>query len=541
MKRLLTSIAVLLSLATAALGQTGVLPRPELRGNSVVFGSVVDLGPRVGNKLDLSTMYATAPGGIARTLADMLSNEVYAVNYGVVANDGIDDSVAARKALKAAMDRRGTVVWPAGNISVCNDPSDAEALLRIDRFVNMRGTRTTQFNPCPEAGTRATILIKPPAGVTIRGAFIKDLIVVPAGGDAIRVETPNKGGVVAKLLVENVGTGMPQQGSYAFRHINSYTPSSQGVPETGNVTGGLFGATFRDSDFIGGMKFVDTGDSNNIERNVINGPNEGIYYKAIGGAATHRIVGNNITATGDTIVIDGGQQVYITENQLEAVGTYTGSRTNPAVITTIGAISVVVRNNNINAYSRADAVAALSGSQGVSITDNTVNYAANKFLFRAVASPNNTVGRQLYEGIGGVQKTGQSLVSVDAASPTIGVWQQLTLQNKWDTTGTNASFRQGLWWMPLPDGTVRLSGSIANGTTAGGTTLATLPAGFRPISAVRFMGLAYLNNLVNGSPWATGVYLVNGNGDIQVQFLPALGSGNGTFVSFDGTSFSIRP
>ncbi|MER2251887.1 hypothetical protein ABS772_18375 [Methylorubrum podarium] len=539
MKRLLSSLALLLTLAGAAFGQTAVLPRPEVRGNNVVFGSVVDLGPRVGNKLDLSTMYATTPGGIARTLADMLANEVYAVNYGVVANDGIDDSVAARKALKAAMDRRGTVVWPAGNISLCTDPADAEALLRIDRFVNMRGTRTTQFNPCPEAGTRSTILIKPLANNPIRGAFIKDLIVVPAGGDAIRVETPDTNGVVAKLLVENVGTGMPQKGYYAFRHINSYTADAQGNPLTGNFTGGMFGSTFRDSDFIGGMRFELTGDSNNIERNVINGPNEGIYYKAIGGAATHRINGNNITATGDTIVIDGGQQVYITENQLEAVGDYTGSRTNPAVITIINAISVAVRNNNINAYSRSDAVAALSGSQGVSVEANTVNYAANKLLFRAVASPNNTVGRQLYEGIGGAPKTGQSLVSVDAASPTIGVWQQLTLLNNW-AAASDTSFRQGLWWMPLTDGTIRLAGTVAGGTTTAGTSIATLPANFRPVNkAVRLPGLVYLNNIVNGSPWATGVYLVDLSGNISIQFMPTIGAGS--FLQFDGSSFSIRP
>lgn len=79
----------------------------------------------------------------------------------------------------------------------------------------------------------------------------------------------------------------------------------------------------------------------------------------------------------------------------------------------------------------------------------------------------------------------------------------------------------------------------ANGTTTGGTTLATLPASFRPVSAVRFRGLAYLNNIVNGSPWADGVFLVNGAGEIQVQFLPAMGAGS--FLQFDGTSFSIRP
>ena len=51
--------------------------------------------------------------------------------------------------------------------------------------------------------------------------------------------------------------------------------------------------------------------------------------------------------------------------------------------------------------------------------------------------------------------------------------------------------------------------------------------------------MAFLNNIVNGSPWADGIFLVSASGEIRVEFLSAMGAGS--FLQFDGTSFSIRP
>ncbi|CAO4150990.1 Right handed beta helix domain-containing protein [Methylorubrum thiocyanatum] len=555
MKRVLAPLALLVSLTSVALGQTGILPTPEIRGNDVTVGGVLRLGTRVGGVYtstpdrlqilgagstgDVSAMNATpAEGGVARALTDLFSTQLYAINFGVI--PGVADSgPAMRRAMIRAQALGARLILPPGVINVCGG-TDPEALLRIELFMDLVGTsQKSRIQPCADAGNRAVLLIKPLASKGgIRGAVLRDFSIgtlgsTRNGGDGIKIDTTNKEGFVAKLLVENLGIASRGTGYYAIHHVNN--PDAA----TGNRTGGLFGSTFRDSDFFGGMKFEQTGDSNNIERNIIAGPNEGIYYNAIEGAATARIVGNNITATGDTIVIDGGQQARILENQLEAVGTYTGGRSQPAVITVIGATDVVIRNNNMNCYTRADAVAALSGAKSVRVEPNTVTYAANKVLFRAVASPGNIVERQAYETIGGRPATGRALVSVDAASPTFGVWQQLTTLNKW-IPGNNADFRQGLWWMPLTDGTVRLSGTIMGGAVTPGTPLATFPAGFRPSDrALRFSGMAYMANVVNGPAWGMGVYIVDGRGNITIQSLPPLAAGS--FLQFDGSTFSIRP
>jgi hypothetical protein len=555
MQRVLASLALLLGFASAALGQTRALPAPEIRGNDVTVGGVLKLGTRAGGVYtstpdrlqilgsgstgDVSAMSATpTEGGVARALTDLFSTQLYAVNFGVIPG-AADSGPALRRAMTRAQALNARLILPPGVINVCGG-TDPEALLRIELFMDLVGTsQKSRIQPCADAGNRAVLLIKPLASNGgIRGAVLRDFSIgIPGvarnGGDGIKIDTTNKEGFVAKLLVENLGIASRGAGYYAIHHVNN--PDAA----TGNRTGGLFGSTFRDSDFIGGMKFERTGDSNNIERNVIAGPNEGIYYNAVGGAATARIVGNNITATGDTIVIDGGQQARILENQLEAVGTYTGGRSRPAIVTVIGATDVVIRNNNMNCYTRADAVAAVSGANGVRVEPNTVTYAADKFLFRAVASPGNIVERQAYETIGGSPATGRALVSVDAASATFGVWQQLTTLSKW-VAGSDTGFRQGLWWMPLTDGTIRLSGTIMGGTVAPGTPIATFPAGFRPSDrALRFSGMAYMANLANGTAWGMGIYLVDGKGNLTIQSLPALAAGS--FLQFDGSTFSIHP
>lgn len=481
-------------------------------------------------------------GSISRTLKDLLSNEVYAANYGAVPDDGLDDGPAIRQAILIAQQRRARLRLPGGVLNVCTDPADAEALLRITSVMELAGaSRGTTIMPCATAGDRAVVLVKPPASAGgIRGAVLRDFTIgvlgqTRFGGDGIKIDTTNKFGFVAKLLVENVSVADAGAGKYSFRHINIWTDDGSGGTADGNKTGGLFASTIRDNDFFGGMKLTLTGDSNNIERNIITGPNEGIYYEAINtGAATHRIVGNNITASGDTIYLKGGQQIKILENQLESVGAYTGSQSSPATIVVDGTADWVIRNNNINAYTRNDVVLAINNARSGRLEPNSVNYASSHFLYRAVGSPGNIVERQLYELIDGVSSAGRSLVSVDAASVTLGVWQQLTLQNGW-VVGSDATFRQGIWWMPLPDGTIRLSGAVRPGsgaTVSPGTAIATFPAGYRVTNKASRL-------LVTGfSSGSFGQYSVvlNLAGGITIETAAPAG-----FYQFDGISFSIRP
>lgn len=69
----------------------------------------------------------------------------------------------------------------------------------------------------------------------------------------------------------------------------------------------------------------------------------------------------------------------------------------------------------------------------------------------------------------------------EAVTP--GAWIAPTLLNSWVDSGAPeevAGYRKTLW------GEVQLRGSIKNGTTTNGTTILTLPAGYRPASTRRF-------------------------------------------------------
>ncbi|MBB2961783.1 hypothetical protein [Methylobacterium sp. R2-1] len=562
MKLSLLILAALIGLSAPAFAQRA-MPPGEIRANGdITFGNALKFDKREGNKTiitpdtlqilnsgstgDASTLSVTPNAGtgvVARSLKDLLSNEIYGANYGVVADDGVDDGPAIREAIKVAQQRRARLRLPGGILNVCTDPSDPDALLRLTSVMEMVGaSRGTIISPCATAGDRAIILVKPLANAGgIRGMILRDFQIgaslgaMRTGGDGILVDTTNRFGFVAKLLVENVSVANAGVGKYSFRHVNNYAEDTSTNPPTvltGNPTGGMFASTVRDCDFFGGMKFELTGDSNNIERNVISGPNEGVYYWAINrGAATHRIVGNNITATGDTIYVKGSLQVKIEQNQLEAVGAYTGTQTNPAVITFDGTVDWEVRGNNINAYTRSDAVAAINGARGGRLWPNSANYGADKVLFRAVASPGNVVDRQFVDVSGGVSVLGASKVSLDAASYTFGVWQQLDLANGW-VAGTDANYRQGLWWMPLPDGTIRLAGTIQGGTTTIGTNVARFPAGFRTSQAQRIP----VSSFSGTNPWQLGMLIVAVNGALNIQNMPG-----SNVVQFDGTSFNIRP
>lgn len=474
------------------------------------------------------TRGAYAPDGSQNvTIVNM--PPTYATFYGVVANTGTDQGTALRRALKVAQDNKFSLRLPAGVINVGVDLADADAVLRIDRLMALEGdSRGTVIQPMASVGTRAVILIKPLTngggirGLTVKNLSIGTLGVTRNGGDGIKVDTTNTNGFVAKLLVENVGVANAGAGFYSFIHINT---------QAANATGGMFAATIRDNDFFGGTKFVVTGDSNNIERNIITGPNEGIYYEPTVGAATHRIVGNNITAAGDTIYIKGGQQIKILENQLESIGTYTGVQALPATITCDGAVDVVIRDNNINCYATRDAVAAINSSRGVRVEPNTVTYAADHFLFRAVAAPGNLVERQITETAGGSSVVGRSLVSIDAASWTMGVWQQLPLLNGW-TEAADANYRNGLWWMPLPDGTVRLAGQVLYNATNPTLPIANFPATFRISGKAQRLMVLGNNNGVYGAY----VIVLDLAGNI-------LGEGvkPNVFYQFDNASFSTRP
>lgn len=541
MKRPLLVLTALFGLSSAALPQTRPLPPGESRSDGdITVGNALKLGKResgktiitpdtlqilgLGSTGDLSDMSVTpSAGGNPRRLKDLLSNDIYAVNYGVVADDGIDDGPPLRAAIAAAQARRVTLRLPAGIIHVCPLAGDAEALLRITGLMSLQGERGTRIEPCATSGRRSVILVKPPANAAIRGMVLRDFSVGPLGGhydggDAIRVDTTDAGGYVAKLLVENVGTGTPGPGFFAFHHVN--TPAA-------NRTGGLFASTFRGNDFVGGMKFEKTGDSNNILENIITSHNVGIDYEGIAGAAMHRIEGNNITSMGGAIRLKNTIQAKIIRNQMEQAFAYKGAADDNAMVTLDGSSFTTIEDNNANTHGRVDVVSMKNGASHNRLAANNVVYAAANVLLKAAGAPSNRLDPQTADYSfedGAVRRT--PLVSIDAASsPTIGVFMPLPLENGFAAAG-GPYFNQGLRAMLAPDRSVRLAGIVSGSALTQGTRIAKLPAAMAPLKAVRIRVLSL------ASSWQMGVLTIESDGSIRIENLPG-----GRQVEFDDVSF----
>lgn len=521
--------ALLACLALAfALGPAQAQYRGDFTAIDISKGGITC---RPGASCDASPLRVTpsaGAGAISRALSAILANDIYAANWGVVPGDGLDDGPALRAALAAAQARGARLILPPGVINVCTVAGDAEALLRITSLVEIVGvSRLSRIEPCAAAGTRSVILVKPLAngggirGLALRNFSIGSLGDTRSGGDGIRFDTTSTNAFIAKSLIQNVAVADAGAGKYAFRHIHDPAASE---------TGGLFGATIQDSELWGGLKFYKTGDSNNVERNIITGSNAGIDYEAISGAAMHRFVGNNITSAGGSIVLRNTAQAKVLQNQLEAALAYTGAES--ALIVLDNVSDSEVSENNANGYDKVDIVLAKNGSIRNTISSNSTTYstAQSKVLFRAIASPGNTLGRQRSDVN---QDTGvarsRPLLSLDASSsPTAGVFQQLALGTGWDIGG-DVNFYQGLFVTLLPNGTVQFRGStgIKSGTTD--STIAVLPPAYRPGKAIRVAAKAY----IDANSWGLAVFTIDVSGNIIVQSVP-----NKSLIQWDDVSFS---
>jgi hypothetical protein len=107
-----------------------------------------------------------------------------------------------------------------------------------------------------------------------------------------------------------------------------------------------------------------------------------------------------------------------------------------------------------------------------------------------------------------------------------GAWQTITLQNGW-TIGGADQYR-----LEQNGNTVRVTGTIAAGTTTDGTVIFTFPVGFRPPMAIAFPVV-----VLGGGGTPTGTC------EIQVSTLGAVtiyGFGANTFIRLDSISFSIN-
>lgn len=103
----------------------------------------------------------------------------------------------------------------------------------------------------------------------------------------------------------------------------------------------------------------------------------------------------------------------------------------------------------------------------------------------------------------------------------------LELQNGWVNTAAPSDPVSSYWL--LPDGDVRVTGNIKNGTSAAGTVLATLPEGYRPRYNHSFP--VYINKLPAAGSDVPNITVLP-SGDVQLFGSSGLGSTGQVIFNF---------
>lgn len=336
------------------------------------------------------------------------------------------------------------------------------------------------------------------------------------GLSGIFVDTQVAGSNLRKKLFSRLSI-MPSSTANAagFLHINS-TPN--------NVNGGMYSSAIENSSIGGGINLQASGDSNTIHKNIISGPNTGIYASLTLGASLLTMVDNNITNTNGQFRIDAGSRFKILRNNCEQTVPFTGSQQYACDIAgSNGTMSTgAIRDNLLSIFSGItnSGVVRIANAIATDVRDNVIlnSNAGGVGIVVASDAVNTRIGPNTF---------GSSIVTQvsDSGVGTMGVIKVInTFANNWQNsavapTATGRFMKDG-------HGVVHLAGKLALGTTTSGTLMFTLPAGFRPDQPCAFPIMTYA-----GATLTMGEMRIDTGGN--VTFI----SGQNTSVSLDGISF----
>ncbi|RLK36110.1 hypothetical protein [Cupriavidus plantarum] len=441
---------------------------------------------------------------------------------GAKGDKSTDDTVALQR-VAAAMKIGATyrLVTAPGDSYIVSKQGANPSCLDFSRPFNVRADGLYSAVQPTAGTTAANVLMKPdpslyPIGCIWEGLTIGDPYTGQrAGGNGIYVDTTVEGAQLTKHTFSRLNVLEAPAGA-GFLHIN--------VPTGINANGGMFCSTISDSSIKGGINLQGSGDSNTIHRNIISGPNTGIYASLVSGASMLTMVDNNITATDGTLRMDSGSRFKFLRNNCEQRVPFTGSQQYLLDIAgSNGTMSTgEIRGNFLAIFSSVpnNGVIRVGNSHGTHIEDNVILNANGGGIGIVVdaTSVNTRIGPNTY-GSGVTTKV------VDNGIGTMGVIKAInTFANNWGNIGAGPTsparfYKDG-------HGTVHLAGLIGLGTTTQGTLMFTLPAGFRPDYPTR---LPALTN--NGSGLLAGEIRIDTAGAVTFWF------GQNTYVSLDGLTF----
>jgi hypothetical protein len=372
----------------------------------------------------------------------------------------------------------------------------------------------------PATGTTVnTVYIAPDPGIGNYAQIIDGLALGnPLNGtrdglNGIFLDTQTAGSNLAKSIFSRMvilkGTGA------GFLHINN---------PTNNINGGMYACSIENNVLNGGINLQGTGDSNTAHKNLISGPNVGIYLSNTAGASLFSAVDNNITTTAGAFKIDAGSRFKLLRNNCEQTVAFTGGAQYMVDISGAnGTISTPeIRSNHFGLFSGITNSGVLHLSNTINaLVENNCFLNSNPSAIAIVIDANNTNARI------GSNTYGSAVTTkvVDNGTGTMGVIKPITtFVNAW-TNSPSAPTSQGRFLKDL-HGIVHLAGTLANGTTTAGTLMFTLPSGFRPDQQVKLPVLTR-----GGGVIVAGEIWIDTSGNVTIQ------GGQNQYLSLDGLTF----
>jgi hypothetical protein len=444
--------------ATSPVASTDVLP--VVQGGVTKKAAINQLG-----------FLQAGTGAVTRTAQAKLRDTVSVKDFGAVGDGVSDDTAAIQAAIDFLSPLGGTLQIPKGAYIVSDANADNACLVVTApiQFVG-DGAFYTSIQPAAGvAGTVNTILVNPNSSYDQTLMSFKNLSLgnlnngTRQGNHGIYCITLNAGQNLPKFTVENCAI---QQGSgFAIYHLND---------NVDNVNGGMYGAFINNNTLKGGVKLENSGDSIVVSNNILSGTGTGVDAALTTGASLLSILDNNITTTNSAIIIRSGMRVHILRNNVEHYTTGANSNAVIDIPSTGGTyVAGTIQQNLVSAFGSTDAnkLINVSNARGTLIQDNT--FLAGVAGITAVTV--NSTCQDIRVGPNIYNATVATKIS-DLGTGTMGVRKTPTLQNSWVTysaSDTPAFYK-------TVAGNVILSGTIKNGTTTFGTTLFTLPTGFRP-------------------------------------------------------------
>ena len=431
---------------------------------------------------------------VARSAQEKMRDFVSVKDFGATGDGVTDDTAAIQAAINALSPLGGTLWFPKGAYIVSDANAD-NACLTVTAPIQFLGAGAfyTSIQPAASvAGTVNTILVNPSTSFDQTLMSFKNLSLgklsngTRQGNHGIFCITLNANQNLPKFTVENCS--IQQGGGFAIYHLND---------PVDNINGGMYAAYINNNTLKGGIRLENSGDSIVVSNNIMSGTGTGVYAALVTGASLLSILDNNITTTASAIIVVSGMRVNIMRNNIEH---YTVGSNSNAVIDIVSSgstyVAGVIQQNLVSVFGATDATKLIHMREcrGTLVQDNT-------FL----AGVGGITGVYIDTSCQDIRMGGNSYNTTvatkinDLGVGTMGVVKTPTLQNGWvvNSAGLTPTFYKDL------SGVVHINGAIKDGTAVFGTTLFTLPTGFRPSGDVYSSGFA--NNGVSNVPAYIGI------------------------------------